>query len=98
MMAAGYGYADIVNVLLDRGADAHAQLSDGMNALTFAVLGANDIDRFTVADCQGPTIKALIERSPDLKLRGSARVIKVVTAAKLKGCAGVAALLGNRYP
>ena len=98
MMAAGYGYTDIVNLLLDRGADAHAQLSDGMNALTFAVLGANDIDRFTVTDCQGPTIKALIERSPDLKLRGSARVMQAVAAAKLKGCAGVAALLGNRYP
>jgi ankyrin repeat protein len=98
MMAAGYGYTDIVNLLLDRGADAHAQLSDGMNALTFAVIGTNDIDRFTVTDCQGPTIKALIEHNPDLKLRGSTRVMKAVAAAKLKSCVGVAALLGNRYP
>jgi ankyrin repeat protein len=98
MMAAGYGYTDIVNVLLDRGADAHAQLSDGMNALTFAVLGAPDIDRFTAVDCQGPTIKALIERVPDLQVRGSARVLRAVAAAKLKSCAGFAQLLGTRYP
>src|SRR5262249_30829295 len=60
MMAAGYGYTDIVNALLDRGADARVEMSDGSNALTFAVVGANDIDRFTVADCQGPTVKALL--------------------------------------
>ena len=93
MMAAGYGYTDILNLLLDRGADAHAQMSNGSNALTFAVLGANDIDRFTAADCQGPTIKALIERVPDLKLQGSARILRTVAAVKLKSCAGVAMLL-----
>jgi ankyrin repeat protein len=92
MMAAGYGYADMVNLLLNRGADAHLQTSDGSNALTFAVLGANDVDRFTVTDCQGSTIKALIERVPDLKLQGSAAVFK------LKSCAGVATLLGTKYP
>src|SRR5215472_4037427 len=98
MMAAAYGYADLVNVLLDRGADAHIQLADGTNALTFAVLGAPDIDRFTALDCQGPTIKVLIERVPDLKLRGSDRVLREVAAAKLKTCAGVSQLLGTRYP
>jgi ankyrin repeat protein len=98
MMAAGYGYTDILNLLLDRGADAHAQMSDGTNALTFAVLGAPDIDRFTAVDCQGPTIKALIERAPDLQIRGSARVLRAVAAAKLKSCAGFAQLLGTRYP
>jgi ankyrin repeat protein len=98
MMAAGYGYTDIVNLLLDRGADARLQMSDGSNALTFAVLGANDIDRFTVTDCQGPTIKALIEHVPDLKLRGSPRALKAAAVFKLKSCAGVAALLGTKYP
>jgi len=98
MMAAGYGYTGIVNLLLDRGADAHIQMSDGMNALTFAVLGANDIDRFTAVDCQGLTIKALIDRVPDLKLQGSARVLRTVASAKLKSCAGFAQLLGTRYP
>jgi ankyrin repeat protein len=86
MMAAGYGYTDIVNLLLDRGADVHAQMSDGSNALTFAVLGANDIDRFTALDCQGPTIQALIHRAPDLHVRGSARAMRAVAALKIKGC------------
>lgn len=98
MMAAGYGYTGIVNLLLDRGADAHLQTSDGSNALTFAVLGANDVDRFTVTDCQGPTIKAIIERVPDLKLQGSSRALKAAAVVKLKSCAGVAALLGTKYP
>jgi hypothetical protein len=98
MMAAGYGYADLVNLLLDRGADAHAQLSDGMNALTFAVLGAPDVDRFTVGDCQGDTIRTLLQRVPDLRLRGSPRVMRAVASAKLKGCAGIALLTGDRFP
>ncbi len=51
MMAAGYGYTHIVDVLLDRGADARIQLdariqpNDGENALSLAVLGMPDIDR-----------------------------------------------------
>ena len=98
MMAAGYGYTDIVSLLLDRGADAHAQTGDGMNALTFAVLGANDIDRFTVGDCQGDTIRALITKVPDLKVQGSEKVMRVIASSKLKGCAGFAQLLGARYP
>jgi len=98
MMAAGYGYTDIVNLLLDRGANAHAQTSDGMNALTFAVLGANDIDRFTVGDCQGETVRALVTRVPDLKLQGSEKVMRAIASAKLKGCAGFSQLLGIRYP
>ena len=98
MMAASYGYTDIVDVLLDRGADATAQMSDGSNALTFAVLGTSDIDRFTAVDCQGATIKALIDRAPGLKVQGSQPALKAVAAAKLKSCAGFAALLGNRYP
>lgn len=98
MMAAGYGYADIVTLLLDRGADAHARLSDGMNALTFAVIGAPDIDRFTAMDCQGAAIQALLVRAPDLKLGGSERVIREIAATKLKGCAGMAQLVGSRFP
>src|SRR6266404_5846559 len=41
-MAAAYGYADIVRLLLDRGAPATPE------ALSAAVVGANDIERFTV--------------------------------------------------
>ncbi|HYL75203.1 MAG TPA: ankyrin repeat domain-containing protein [Bryobacteraceae bacterium] len=93
LMAAGYGYTDIVNILLDRGADAHAQLQNGDNALTLAILGVSDIDRFTLGDCQDSTVRALLERAPDLHLKNSP-----AAAAKAKGCAGVAKLLGVRYP
>jgi len=93
LMAAGYGYTDIVNILLDRGADAHAELNGHDNALTLAILGVSDIDRFTAGDCQNSTVRTLIERVPDLHLKNSP-----VAAAKVKGCAGVAKLLGNRYP
>jgi ankyrin repeat protein len=98
MMAAGYGYTDLVNVLLDRGADPHLEMSDGSNALTFAVLGANDIDRFTVTDCQGPTVKTLLAHAPDLSIKRTEKVLRSIAAAKLKSCAGLAKLVGNRFP
>ena len=69
-----------MNLLLDRGADAHVQMSDGANALIFAVLGANDIDR-------APICTSTV-RQP----------MRIVTSVKLQTCAGVAALLGTRYP
>jgi len=98
MMAAGYGYEDMVALLLARGADAHLQLSDGENALTYAVLGVNDIDRFTAVDCQGGAIRALVDHVPDLKLGGSKRMMRQIAATKLKTCAGFAQLVGSRFP
>ncbi len=92
MMAAGYGYTGIVNLLLDRGADAYAQLDDGMNALSFAVLGVPDIERFTVADCQADTVKALRARVPDLRLPDSKPALRRLAALKLKSCAALAGL------
>ena len=92
MMAAGYGYTDIVNLLLDRGADAHLQISDGTNALSLAILGVPDIDRFTVGECQISTIRTLVERVPDLRLKDSSKIQRALESAKVKGCAGVAML------
>jgi hypothetical protein len=89
MMAAGYGYTAIVNLLLERGADAYTQF-EGMNALSFAVLGVPDIDRFTVADCQADTVKALLARVPDLRLPDSRPSLRRLAALKLKSCAAVA--------
>jgi ankyrin repeat protein len=97
MMAAGYGYDDIVRVLLDGGADPRARGPQGMSALDLAVSGVPDIDRFTAGDCQGATIQALIERAPDMKLSGNARVLRELEALKLKGCAGVAQIEGRRF-
>jgi hypothetical protein len=97
MMAAGYGYDDIVRVLLDGGANPRVRGPDGLSALDLAVSGVPDIDRFTVGDCQGATILALIEHAPDLKLSGNQRVLRELEALKLKGCAGVAQLEGRRF-
>lgn len=69
MMAAGYGYTEIVQVLLDHGADPYSEDTHGDNALTMAVGGVPDIDRFTVGHCQTPTVKALLAKAPDLKLK-----------------------------
>jgi len=86
MMAAGYGYTDFVNLLLDHNADARARTPKGMNALDLAFTGVMDIDRFTAGDCQASTIKTLIERAPDLKLEGVSAIEKAVLPRKLKGC------------
>jgi ankyrin repeat protein len=59
MMAAGYGYTDIVTILLKRGADMKLRDRDGATALDFAITGVSDIDRFTLFDCQSSTIHAL---------------------------------------
>ena len=66
MMAAGYGYADIVRILLDHGADAQATLDNGDNALDFATSGVMDIDRFTWGKCQSGAVRLLRERAPSL--------------------------------
>jgi len=63
------------------------------NALTLAILGVSDIDRFTLGDCQDSTVRTLLEKAPDLHLKNSP-----AAAAKAKGCAGIAKLLGVRYP
>jgi hypothetical protein len=98
MMAAGYGYTDIVNVLLDRGADARMRLSDGENALSLAVLGMPDIDRFTVADCQAGTVQTLVRRVPGLRFIGPPGILRGITIAKVKACPGLAELMAARNP
>lgn len=59
MMAAGYGYTDIVKLLLRRGADPHLRDRRGDTALDYARTGVADIDRFTLWHVQTETIKAL---------------------------------------
>jgi hypothetical protein len=90
MMAAGYGYTPIVELLLARGADTRAVDADGDNALSLALGGVPDIDRFTLGACQVSTVQALKRKDPGLhlpdNLRG--RTAKLPAAmAKLRGCA-----------
>lgn len=95
MMAAGYGYADIVKVLLDHGADVHAETSGGDNALTMAVGGVPDIDKFTIGKCQTSTVSALLKKAPDLKVKDSAYGRAARLAARAAGCTDVLSLIAH---
>ncbi|MBZ5611773.1 MAG: ankyrin repeat domain-containing protein [Acidobacteriia bacterium] len=96
MMAAGYGYADIVQVLLDRGADPHFESNDGSNALTLAVLGVPDMDRFTMGHCQVSTVRALLDKTPDLRFNGPSGPLRALTIAKVKSCPGLEKEMARR--
>ena len=75
-MAAGYGYTEIVRLLLDHGANAHAVLPNGENALDAALSGSADIDRFTWGSCQSETVRLLRQRAPDLRPKNPAKLKK----------------------
>ena len=68
ILAAGYGYTDIVKDLLNSGADPRLETEDGVTALVVAVSGVPDIDRFTLGNCQTDTVRTLLEAAPDITL------------------------------
>jgi ankyrin repeat protein len=76
IMAAGYGYKPIVELLLRHGANAHLINHDGQNALDAAISGTTDIDRFTLFDCQSSTVTALQTADPTLSAHASAQVAR----------------------
>ena len=89
MMAAGYGYTPIVELLLDHGADPRAEALDGANVLAVALAGVPDIDRFTLGSCQVSTVRALKRKDPTLHLPDNlwGLAAKLAAAvAKLRGC------------
>ena len=89
VMAAGYGYADMVRLLLEGGADPHLETASGVSPLAAAVSGAFDIDRFTLGQCQAETVETLLQRAPDLRLKEnfSGRLARWV--ARLGGCSEI---------
>jgi ankyrin repeat protein len=76
IMAAGYGYTDIVRILLEHGANARATLPNGENALDRAISGVADIDRFTWGTCQSDTVHVLRQSIPDLRPKNTAKLQK----------------------
>jgi hypothetical protein len=76
IMAAGYGYTDIVRILLEHGANARAALPNGDTALDRAVSGVADIDRFTWGNCQSDTVRVLRQNVPDLRPKNIAKLKK----------------------
>lgn len=95
IMAAGYGYAQIVRLLLDAGADPMHRDQDGINALSAAVGGTMDIDRFTVGKCQTETVRVLLERVPGLRDTPSVGDIPK-RIARFAGCSEVVSMLESR--
>jgi ankyrin repeat protein len=81
MMAAGYGYGDIVLVLLKHGANPRIADSGGFHAIDIAAAGVPDIDRFTLFQCQDETVRLLRAADPTVHIQS-----KVATWARAKGC------------
>jgi hypothetical protein len=90
ILAAGYGYSHMVAILLKAGADPHLKANNGEDALSAAVGGISDIDRFTVGRCQIETVRALLAAAPDLKLNPTSGARRI---AKFAGCSDVLALV-----
>lgn len=90
IMAAGYGYTDIVNLLLQHGADPRATARDGGTALEAAFEGSSDPDRNTAGQCQTSTVKAIVESDRGLRLSEDSAAIQ---AARRAGCTEALAVL-----
>ena len=89
IMAAGYGFNDTVDQLLSHGADPHLQTKDGDNALSAAVAGVTDMDRFTLGSCQADTVAALLEQAPGVRLGNTFAGRSSRWIAWLGGCSEV---------
>lgn len=98
MFAAMYDDPELVRFLLERGADPRAEY-DGSNALTHAVGGAAlgklaDIDRAATRPCPVETVRLLLDKAPDLRVRRG--VLDRATSAIVKTkCPDVERLLDH---
>jgi hypothetical protein len=91
-MAAAHGDVAMVSLLLDQGADPRLGGQGWSNALEAALTGSLDIDGFTFSRCQPGTVRALLERAPELAPAGPAgRVGRFLAYAR--GCDEVERLL-----
>ncbi|HEX8636033.1 MAG TPA: ankyrin repeat domain-containing protein [Pyrinomonadaceae bacterium] len=90
--AAANDNAEIVKALLARGASPYGTHGT-KSALSHAVAGTLDIDHLAGGKCPTETVKALLERAPDLNLQGDIWDHKAMFIARQKGCAELVALL-----
>src|SRR6266566_3700806 len=80
MMAAGYGYTPIVELLLRRGADPARVDGDGNRALDYALAGT--LYRSTFFECQDSTVRALIAAHAPLGISSDARRLASIKRCK----------------
>jgi ankyrin repeat protein len=85
MMAAGYGYTPIVEMLLRRGADPARVDGDGNRALDYALSGV--LYHSTFFQCQDSTVRALVAGRAPLDISSDTRRF-----ASLKRCNALALL------
>ena len=95
MMAAGYGDTPAVQLLLAAGADPRAKSQSGETALQAAVGGTSDLDNFTIGRCQTETVRALLARAPDLRLRPRRGDRLAMLTARLAGCREVVRMVSR---
>jgi ankyrin repeat protein len=67
MMAAAYGHADMVRLLVARGADTRVVNWEGARAIDLAYEGVFDVDAFTFFSCQDDAVRALRAADPALQ-------------------------------
>ena len=97
LVAAAYGDTEMVSLLLDGGADPHLGGQGWRNALEAALTGSLDVDGLTFSRCQPATVRAVLERSPDLRAGGPAgRLGRFFVHAR--GCEDVERLLEAPSP
>jgi len=88
--AAGNGFTEIVQLLMERGADPHIADEDDVNALDAAIYGLPDIDHFTAGSCQTDTVRAILAKAPNLAPSGK-RWNRIAT--RLKQCGEIERLI-----
>jgi ankyrin repeat protein len=93
--AAANDNREIVKALLARGANPYGE-NGAKSALSYAVAGMLDVDHLADGKCPTETVKTLLERAPDLKLRRDIWDRKAIFIARVKGCAELVALLEKR--
>lgn len=93
-MAAGYGNAEAVRLLLTHRADPHAVLPDGNTALIAAVGSVWDIDyRWPGCAPHTEVVQALLQSAPDLTLPDTEAGRSAYAFARRKDCKQMLALV-----